>query len=325
MKRILVTGASGFIGLEVARQLSASGLRPRLLVRRPLRGALLAPMEAEFVQGDLKSPESLERAVQGIDTIFHLGARATFESYTVLKPTIVTGSITLMEAALRAGVQHFIYAGSVFVYDSQHNPIDDKTPATSNLGYGKAKRETEEKLKTLAETSGLGFASIRLPHVYGAGDLIFAQIRSGKAIFPGTGNNLYSHLHIEDAARILIRVGEKKWTGITPVADEEPATWNEFFSTVKIYYPRLRLLRIPKFMALLGTHMLSLQTRFRLRPFLYTPDAVKGANRTIKIKKGLLWDELDLKAKFPTIHRGIPAVLDACVPFRWIHPLMDKS
>ena len=73
MERVLVTGATGFIGYEVAKQLSERGIRPRLLVRRPFRGIILKSLDCELVQGDLLEPQSLKRAVAGIDTIIHLG------------------------------------------------------------------------------------------------------------------------------------------------------------------------------------------------------------------------------------------------------------
>ena len=80
MEKILVTGATGFIGYEVSSLLSLRGFRPRLMVRRPVRGMLINSLDAELRQGDLKRPESLRRLVQDIDTVIHLGAMATFES-----------------------------------------------------------------------------------------------------------------------------------------------------------------------------------------------------------------------------------------------------
>lgn len=74
--KILVTGAPGFIGYEVARQLSQKGYKPRLMVRRPLRGFLLNSMDAELIQGDLGQPKSLERMLKSVDMVIHLGARA---------------------------------------------------------------------------------------------------------------------------------------------------------------------------------------------------------------------------------------------------------
>jgi len=99
MNRVLVTGATGFIGIEVSRQLAARGLRPRLMVRRPLRGIMLKHLDVEIVQAALRSPRSLIRAVKGMDTVIHLVARAAFESYERLRPSIVDGSMNLMRAA----------------------------------------------------------------------------------------------------------------------------------------------------------------------------------------------------------------------------------
>ena len=71
--KILITGATGFIGYEVAKQLAHKGYTPRLMVRRPLRGFLLKSLDAELMQGDLGQPRSLKRILEGIDTVIHLG------------------------------------------------------------------------------------------------------------------------------------------------------------------------------------------------------------------------------------------------------------
>jgi nucleoside-diphosphate-sugar epimerase len=324
-KRVLVTGATGFIGYEVARQLAEKGYKPRLLVRRPLRANLLQSLAAEPVQGDLQSPESLQRAVRDIDAIVHLGARAIFEEYDLVSPTIVNGSIALMRAAIDEGVKQFIFSSSMLVYKSQSAEVDQNTPATSNLGYGRAKREAEAGLEELADQAQVSLAIIRLPHVYGARDLMFNQLRSGYVFFPGNGRNQFAHLHVLDSARVLIAALEKEWTGISPVADDLPTDWNEFFSEIKKYYPRFRNLGMPSWLALAGTTFLTPLRRLSRNPSLYTPDAVRGWNLNLAVKRGLLWDELGIKPIYPSIHTGIPAVMDECVQFQWLHPVLDRA
>jgi dihydroflavonol-4-reductase len=323
--RVLVTGATGFIGFEVARQLSQRGFKSRLLVRRPLRAAMLDSLNAELIQGDLESPQSLARAVQGVDTIIHLGARAIFEEYDLVRPTIVDGSVALMEAAIAAGVQRFVYSSSLLVYRNQPEAIDQHTLASGELGYGRAKLEAEAVLSTMANQAGMALALIRLPHVYGARDLMFEQVRQGRVLFPGNGQNLFAHIHVEDAARVLLAVAEKEWTGTSPVADDMAANWNEFFGVIKRHYPRFRNIGMPMWLALLGTHLLTPIRRLSKQPSLYTPDAVLGWNLNVPVKKDVLWNDLELTPNYPSIHQGIPAVLDDCVPFRWKHPVADRA
>lgn len=324
MKTVLVTGATGFIGFELTRRLAERGLRPRALVRRPLRGALLARLGVDIVQGDLERPESLVRAMAGVDTVFHLAARAVFEEYDRVRPTIVGGSVALMDAARDAGVKQFVYASSLLVYESQTEPIDERTEAKPTGGYGRAKVEAEAALRTLADESDILLGIVRLPHVYGARDLMFDQVKSGRVFHPGLGKNHFSHLHVEDAARVLIRVAEAGWTGVCPVADDLPATWLEFFAEIQKYYPRFRELGFPKWLALLGTYLITPIRRLSPHPSVYTPGAVHGWNLNLPVKRRLLWDALDLEPSYPTIREGIPAVLDECVSFQWIHPLADR-
>ncbi len=325
MKKVLVTGATGFIGAELARRLAAAGLRPRLMVRRPQRGQLLAGLPAELVQADLESPESLRRAARGVDTVFHLAARASFEDYRVLRPSIVEGSRHLLEAARQAGVRQFVYASSLLVYGNQREPIGPATPARPSLDYGRAKLEAEALLAEGTRQAGMTFAAVRLPHVYGATDLLFEQVRQGLVVFPGHGRNRFAHLHVEDAARLLIEVGRQRWQGVSPVADEESCDWNSFFEVIRRYYPRFRVLRIPRWLGALGTALLSPLERLRSRPVLRTPGAVASWNLELPVEPGLIWRDLGIRPRFPTAGEGIPAVLDDCVAFRWLHPLLDSA
>ncbi len=322
--RVLVTGATGFIGYEVSRLLAERGLRPRLLVRRPERGLILRPLDADLVHGDLESAVSLERVVKGIDAVIHLGARATFEEYRLLRPTIVEGSAVLIAAAAKAGVRNFVYGSSLFVYDSQPDPIDVTTEPRPRLAYGRAKLEAEQRLSEIAESSGLHLASIRLPHVYGARNLFFSKISRGRVVIPGRRKNLFSHLHVHDCARVLIAAAESGLRGCWPVADRRATEWAEFFDVVQSHYPRFRYLRLPESIALLGARLLRPFQLIRRRPTILTTGSVVGWNLNLNVRPDVLWRELGLQPMYASIEEGIPAVLDDCVAFRWLHPVEDR-
>ncbi len=324
MQRVLVTGGTGFIGFELVRKLCEDGFKPRVLVRRPHRAALFASLDIEPVHGDLLSVPSLERAVAGIDTVVHLGARASFESYHRLAPTIVDGTAALAGAAARAGVEHFVFASSLFVHGDADQPIGRDTPPAPRLGYGAAKLEAEEALERIGVESGMTVASVRLPHVYGPQAILFQQIRRGYAIFPGPMTNRCGHLHVTDAARVLAAVAEQRWTGRSAVADRDSATWVEFFTLLEAYYPYFRMVRLPRRLGYWGAALLEPLLSRRSRPTLYTKGTVVGFNLELPVQPQLIWEDVGLEPELPTVALGIPAVFDGFVHYRWRHPMLDR-
>lgn len=326
MQQVLVTGATGLIGLEVVRELTARGIRSRALVRRPTRGGLLAGLDVEPVQGDLTRPASLKRAVEGVDTVIHLAARATMEPVERLRPTIVGGTRSLVEAAVDAGVGHVVYASSLLAHGAAPPgaPIDASTPTDPQVGYGFAKVEAEAILDEATQGTGTEVASIRLPHVYGPGDLLFSRMRRGLLVTPGLGSNLYAHLHIQDAARLLVEVAQQRWTGASATADDRPATWQDFFGVVGAHYAGFRHLRVPSPIAHLGATVLDALDP-RSRPTVLTPDAVVGWNLSQPVAKDLVWGDLGVRPRYETIESGVPAALDGSLLFRWRHPVDDPT
>ncbi len=307
--KLLVTGASGFIGYEVSRQLSRNGYRPRLMIRQPGDDCEICRFDADIALADLRHPDCLRNAVKGVDGIIHLGARATFESYGTLKPSILDGSIALMEAGIEAGVRRFVYSSSLLVYRGQDAPLTADTQVNPVLDYGRIKVDAENRLSAMAASAGVAFAALRLPHVYGHRDLYFRQLQSGRLILPGLGKNVYTHLHVADAASAIIACAEQSYSGIVPVGDRRPSTWAAFLDIVRRYYPKSRVLVLPQWLALLATVLLTPFRRIRPNPGLETPGAVRSYNFNLAVEPELLWQDLGLAPRYGTINDGIPAAV----------------
>jgi len=307
--KLLVTGASGFIGHEVARQLSVNGYRPRLMIRQAGDDCEICHFDADFVVADLRKPESLKAAVKGIDGILHLAARATFESYNTLRPSILDGSLALMKAGIEAGASRFVYSSSLLVYRGSPSVVTVDTAVNPVLDYGRIKVETENRLFEIAKSAGIAFAALRLPHVYGLRDLYFRQLQAGRLILPGLGNNRYTHLHVADAASAMIACAEQAYEGIAPIGDRLPSSWADFTRVARQYYPGARVYSVPQWLALLATALLTPFRRVRPYPGLETPGAVRTYNFNLAVDPDSLWKDLGMAPAYPTIFEGIPAVV----------------
>lgn len=125
------------------------------MVRRPVRGLMLRNLDAEIMQADIRSPKSLHRILKGVDTVIHIGARAAFESYDKLYPSIVEGSPNLMQAAIDTRVRNFVFGGSLLIYQDTDKPINQHTEPVPMSGYGRAKFEAEKRLEEMASKAGI--------------------------------------------------------------------------------------------------------------------------------------------------------------------------
>jgi len=160
MKPVLVTGASGFLGWHVARVLLERGYSVRALVRA---GSKVADLDVDTVTGDLRDPDSLERAVAGCGLVFHVAAdyRLWAKDPRELYRSNVDGTHHLLEAARAARVERIVYTSTVGCIGIPRGGIgDEETPVNLADMAGDYKRS-----KFMAEGVALEYARDGLPVV----------------------------------------------------------------------------------------------------------------------------------------------------------------
>jgi dihydroflavonol-4-reductase len=130
----LLTGATGFVGSAVARALTDRGHRLRLLVRHGSNRHNLGGLTAETIEGDLRDPVSLTRAVEGCRYLFHVAAdyRIWVPDPAAMIAANVDGTVALMRAAQAVGVERIVYCSSVAALGLTKNgsPADETTPVS---------------------------------------------------------------------------------------------------------------------------------------------------------------------------------------------------
>jgi len=157
----LVTGAAGFLGSHVARQLVAAGEEVRVLMRPSSTNRAIADLSLEYVTGDLRDPASLDRAMSGVKRVFHVAAdyRLWARRSQDIYDSNVGGTKNLLAAAKRAGVEQVVYTSTVatIAVDRPELP-NESTDAKLEEMVGHYKRS-----KWMAEKEALRSAKEGLP------------------------------------------------------------------------------------------------------------------------------------------------------------------
>src|SRR5947209_17107300 len=155
-----VTGATGFLGSHVARVLAAQGADLRLLVRATSNLRNLQGLKAETVTGDLRDAASLEKAVSGCDTVFHVAAdyRLWLRDPAEMYRSNVDGTRAILEAARKNKVRRVVYTSSVATigFTSNGHPADEDSPVELRDMIGHYKRSKFMAEQIALEAGGSG-------------------------------------------------------------------------------------------------------------------------------------------------------------------------
>jgi UDP-glucose 4-epimerase len=175
MRQFLVTGGAGFIGSHIAEALVARGDKVRVLDNLSTGNlANLASIRSkvEFIEGDVSDRSAVARAVKGVECVYHQAALASVprsvESPLDTNLACVTGTLTVLDEARKAGVRRLVYAGSSSVYGDQPTSSKRESDLPAPISpYGAAKLAGELYCQAFTATYGFETVTIRYFNVFG--------------------------------------------------------------------------------------------------------------------------------------------------------------
>ena len=215
-RKVLVTGATGFIGARLVEKLVAEqGAEVTVAVRNFRRVARIARFPIRMVQADLRDPAEADALVQGQDAVFSL-------AYDFSRPGADNVAVhrTLADACARQGVRRFVHVSSIAVYDDwPTGDLTETSPATDvSWEYKAAKIAIEADLRHRAADGSLSPVMLQPTIVYGPfsgqwTDQFVDQLRSGTVILPDQGLGPCNGVYVDDVADALIAAAARADVG----------------------------------------------------------------------------------------------------------------
>lgn len=292
--RILVTGASGFVGRATSARLLRDGHEVAALVRRG--GS--QPDGTRALVGDLADGGALRRALvaEHPDCVIHLAAEiASQRSARKIEAVNVAGTARLIGACLGvagegARIPRLLFASTVVTGDAGGALLTEQSPLPVQTPYGRSKLAGER----LVLESGLPCAVIRPSHVYGPGgwyaEELVARLRQpGRFAVIGSGENLWDVVHVDDVANAFALALDAPQRAIYHVVDDRPVTFYDFMALTATALGIGRPRRIP----------------VALARMVAGRNAVAAAVRSARSSNEKIKRELGWSPRFATAREGV--------------------
>lgn len=285
MKKVLVTGGNGFLGHHIVRELSNRGIETIVydIAKSNFIDDMMKGGYVHFVEGDILDISTLEKAMEGCDTVFHTAAIANLDD-TVNQPVKtmevnVLGTVNCLEAARKQNVDRFVFASSVYVGGKWGS------------FYRISKQTGESLCKTYCDEFDLDYSIIRYGSLYGreANDwnflyAVLKQLLSCKEYtYYGSPDALREYIHINDAARETVNIVENRSfkNKAILITGHQKMSHKEFFNMIK---------------EILGTNIKinfvndDKNSHYKITPYSFEPDIPLRINLPtyIDINEGIL-------------------------------------
>jgi nucleoside-diphosphate-sugar epimerase len=290
--KILVTGATGFIGIHLCNELARRGYIVNALYRSDEKARYLKNKNIRLFRGDVTDNLSLRNAVNGCDFVFHLAAYAQVWSKNpdMFHEINYAGTLNVLNEAEQAGVKKIVVTSTAGVFGpSDGNVVAENTKRQIPFFtlYEKTKADAEELILDRA-VKGMNVVIVNPTRVYGPGLLntsnsvtrIIKFYIEGKFRFlPGNGKSIGNYVFINDVISGHILALEKGVAGERYILGGENISYKDLFNIIsEISHKRYKLFRFPLSLMLFVSSVMMVMARiFGLKP-LITPGWVRKYN-----------------------------------------------
>lgn len=212
-RTFLITGANGFLGAWLAKALVARGDTVRALVREGSDASALEPVKHTIVHGDVTRPASLDAAMQGVDTVFHLAGIRRGSTREAFMAVNAHGTRLVCEAMVRAGARRLVFVGSLAATGPSIGgvPRTEEDALRPQEWYGESKAEAERIAFSFGDR--LEVTSCRPARILGPGDhenlTFFRLVKKGVILHLGGPERRLSFVDVEDVVDQLLLQADK--------------------------------------------------------------------------------------------------------------------
>lgn len=238
----LVTGGSGFVGGHLIAHLLKAGWQVRGIGRSASSRDAVSALGAEPCEADLADPDALERAMKGVDTVFHVAAHfKLWGPLQVFRAMNVDGTRNVVTAAKRAGVRRVVYVSAAAVVmghpQPQHRVTEDLPLQRMGFApYSASKSDAEELLRAASgRRKGFSTVAIRPPMIWGPDmpilDHMVETVKAGQFRWVAGGGQTMSTCHVDNLCHALILAADQGKDGAAYfVSDNVDTTLKSFLS-----------------------------------------------------------------------------------------------
>jgi nucleoside-diphosphate-sugar epimerase len=255
-RRILITGASGFVGRQVINSLENENVDITIVIRGEKNNIFINNKNIKKIITTnnlfVESEKWWEDILTKIDTIIHLAWYVETKDYlqSIKNIECLQGTISIAKAAISTGVSRFIGIGTCFEYEFNNEIISTETNLKPNTPYAASKAATFLALSQLLPSQSIEFAWCRLFYLYGEGEkperlvpYIKNKISKGETVELTSGNQIRDYLDVKEAGYLITKVALGSLQGPINICSGVPVSIRSFAEKIAEEFNQKKLLK----------------------------------------------------------------------------------